>query len=74
MITDGYIVVSPAGHILHETFRLSSAASKACVTGVPTDGKLRTWNWFRQHHWKCKKVKVSFIDAAIDADMAGGGK
>ncbi len=55
----GFVLVTPQGKILAETFRPTRDAAKGWAVMLKTsDGRYHTWNHYYRAGWRCKRATI----------------
>ncbi len=56
--TTGFVLMTPHGEVMAETFRPTREAAKGCLATVEVNGRFERWDWFRQRGWKCRRAEL----------------
>jgi hypothetical protein len=54
----GFVLVSPDGQMLAETFRPTREAAKGWLARVQDEGKYREWQYYYRKGWRCKAATI----------------
>jgi hypothetical protein len=60
----GFVLVSPDGQMLAESFRPTREAAKGWLAMVQDGGRYREWKYYYRMGWRCKAATIQIEGAS----------